>query len=160
MRKIIQILFLLPLFFYSCQYVEKKVPSEQELLQKQLKEINWKEVDEYPSIESCEEIQNKAQKKACFFEFITNTLQQRLGADSLDTSSMRDTIDIKVTVFPEALIKFEPQFSKDSLPYNKKRTDSLIQSKLIDFPKISPALKRGIPVKTQFTLPVIVKVQN
>jgi len=27
----------------------------------------------------------------------------------------------------------------------------------VDFPKVNPAIKRGIPVKTQFVLPVIIK---
>jgi len=30
---------------------------------------------------------------------------------------------------------------------------------LVDYPKINPAIKRGVPVKTQFTLPVILKVE-
>jgi hypothetical protein len=34
-----------------------------------------------------------------------------------------------------------------------------LKARLIDFPKINPALKRGIPVKSQFILPVILKVQ-
>jgi hypothetical protein len=30
---------------------------------------------------------------------------------------------------------------------------------LVDFPKVTPAIKHGIPVKTQFILPVILKVE-
>jgi hypothetical protein len=48
-------LFLVSLCF-SCQYFEKKVPNENELLEKQMKEINWNEVDEYPSVVDCEKL--------------------------------------------------------------------------------------------------------
>ena len=45
MKKIIQLLFLL-LAIQSCQYFEKQVPDEKELLEQELKKINWNEVDE------------------------------------------------------------------------------------------------------------------
>jgi hypothetical protein len=49
-------------------------------------------------------------------------------------------------------MKFEPQFSKDSVAYTIK-IDSILNARLVDFPKVNPAIKRGIPVKTQFILP-------
>ena len=66
-------LFLV-LFCFSCQYLEKKVPSEKELLDKQMKEINWTEVDEYPSIDDCEKLTDANQRKQCFFEFMANEI--------------------------------------------------------------------------------------
>ena len=63
MRKIILILLFLALLFNSCQYFDKQVPSEQDLLQKELKSINWKEVDEFPSVVDCDKIENKQRKE-------------------------------------------------------------------------------------------------
>ena len=48
-------------------------------------------------------------------------------------------------------------FRCDSLGYNLKEIDSIIQTKLTNFPPIEPASKRGVKVKTQFILPVIIK---
>jgi hypothetical protein len=70
-----------------------------------------------------------------------------------------DTIEVKVTVFPNAEVTFEPQFPRDSVAYDTIKIDSILKSKLVDFPKINPAIKRGIPVKTQFVLPVILKME-
>ena len=56
-------LFIVFIFFNSCQYFEKQVPSERELLQKELKSINWKEVDEYPSVADCEKVNDKKQRQ-------------------------------------------------------------------------------------------------
>lgn len=153
-------LFLVFLFFNSCQYFDKQVPSEKELLQKELKSINWKEVDEYPSVVDCEKIDNKAQRQKCFFEVLTQLIQDKLSVDTLSILYPElDTIEVRVTIFPNATLQFEPQFPKDSVAYDTIKIDSILKARLVDFPKINPAIKRGIPVKTQFILPVILKVE-
>jgi hypothetical protein len=152
-------LFLMSLCF-SCQYFEMKVPSEQELLEKQMKEINWNEVDEYPSVIDCESLTDKALREQCFFDFLTSTIQQKLAIDTLSTLFPElDTIEVKVTVLPNALLEFEPQFPKDSVAYDTIKIDSILRARLVNFPRINPAIKRGIPVKTQFVLPVIIKAE-
>ena len=156
MKKLLPILSLL--FLQSCQYFEKKVLNEKELLDKQLKEINWKEVDEYPSVIDCEKLTDVAQRKHCFFEFLTTTIQQKLAVDTLAILFPKlDTIEVKVTVFPNASMQFEPQFPKDSVAYDTIKIDSILRARLVGFPKVNPAIKRGIPVKTQFVLPVIIR---
>ncbi len=153
-------LFLVFIFFNSCQYFDKQIPSEKELLQKELKSINWKEVDEYPSVVDCEKIEDKKQRQQCFFEVLTQLIQEKLSVDTLSVLYPElDTIEVKVTVFPNATMQFEPQFPKDSVAYDKIKIDSILKVRLVDFPKINPAIKRGIPVKTQFILPVILKVE-
>lgn len=145
----------------SCQYFEKQIPSEQELLEKELKEINWKEVDQYPSIVDCEAITDAAQRKQCFFEVLSSTIQEKLSVDTLRILFPKlDTIEVKVTVNPDASMQFEPQFPKDTVAYDTIKIDSILKIKLVDFPKVNPAIKRGIPVKTQFILPVIIKTEK
>ena len=152
--------FLVFLLFNSCQYFEKQVPSEKELLQKELKAINWKEVDEYPSFADCDRLAKKTQRQQCFFEYLTELIQQKLSVDTLSILYPElDTIEVKVTVFPNAKMKFEPQFPKDSVAYDTIKIDSILNVRLVGFPKVNPAIKRGIPVKTQFILPVILKVE-
>ncbi len=152
--------FLVFIFFNSCQYFDKQVPSEKELLQKELKSINWKEVDEYPSVVDCDKIEDKKQRQQCFFEVLTQLIQEKLCNDTLAMLYPElDTIEVKVTVFPNATMKFEPQFPKDSVAYDKVKIDSILKARLVGFPKINPAIKRGLPVKTQFILPVILKVE-
>ena len=154
-------LFLFVLLLHSCQYFEKQIPSEKELLQKELKSINWKEVDEFPSVADCEKIAEKKLRQQCFFEKMAQLIQEKLDIDSLAVLYPQlDTIQVKVTVFPNATIKFAPQFPQDSVAYDTIKVDSILQARLIDFPKINPAIKRGVPVKTQFMLPVILKEKN
>ena len=136
------------------------MPSEQELLVKELNEINWKEVDEFPSLADCEKIEDKNQRSQCFFEILTQLIQEKLSVDTLSVLYPElDTIEVKVTVFPNSTMQFEPQFPKDSVAYDTIKIDSILKARLVNFPKVNPAIKRGIPVKTQFVLPVILKVE-
>ena len=154
-------LFLVLLFISSCQYFEKQVPSEKELLQKELKSINWKEVDEFPSVVDCEKVSDKKQRQQCFFEVMAQLIQEKLDIDTLSILYPElDTIEVKVTIFPNATMKFEPQFPKDSVAYDTIKIDSILHARLVDFPKVNPAIKRGVPVKTQFILPVIIKTKE
>lgn len=152
--------FLLLFLFNSCQYFDKQVPSEKELLQKELEAINWNEVDEYPSFVDCNKMESKEERQQCFFQYLTTLIQEKISIDTLSILYPElDTIEVKVTVFPNSKMKFEPQFPKDSVAYDTIKIDSILHARLIDFPKVSPAIKRGIPVKTQFILPVIIKVE-
>lgn len=158
--KKIAIVFLV-VFFSSCQYFEKQVPNEKELLEKELKAIDWNKVDQYPSTSYCDTLDNAEQRKQCFFEYLSSTIQQKLNVDTPFNKLYPeiDTIQVKVTVLPDATLEFEPQFSQDSLTYDKVKIDSILHARLVDLPQVNPAIKRGIPVKTQFILPVILKVE-
>jgi hypothetical protein len=156
-----QILVMLALALTSCSYFEKQVPNEQDLLQKELKAINWNQVDEYPSIAECDQLTDSKLRKQCFFEFLASTIQQKLSVDTLSILYPElDTIEVRVTVNPDASMQFEPQFPKDTVAYDTIKIDSILRVKLVDFPKVNPAIKRGIPVKTQFVLPVIIKTEK
>ena len=157
MKKIFLIALLFPLFFSYCK---SPIPSEDELLEDELKTINWKEVDEFPSVETCEKLEDETLQRNCFFEFITQTIQQKLNAGSLAVLYPNlDTIEVRVTVFPDSTLHFEPHFPTDSMAYDSGKIDSILHTRLADFPKVSPAIKRGIPVKSQFILPVILKTE-
>ena len=160
MKKTILTLFSTSVILSSCQFFEKQVPSEQDLLKKELLSINWKEVDEYPSVVSCDSIEDKIERQQCFFQCMTQLIQHKLSVDTLSVLYPDlDTVEVKVTVFPNSRLVFEPLFPKDSVTYDTAKIDSILKVRLVGFPKINPALKRGIPVKTQFILPVILKVE-
>lgn len=157
--KKIAVLFL-PMLLASCQYFDKQVPDENELLQQRLKEIDWKKVSSYPSLAECDVITDKQLKKECFFSAMTRLIQEKLDTDTIALLYPEiDTIEVKVTVFPDATLQFEPQILQDSVRYDVVKIDSIIKARLVDFPKIEPAQKEGVPVKSQFILPVILDVK-
>ncbi len=161
MKKLIQLFFLL-LIFNSCQYFEKQVPDEKELLKQELKKINWDEVDEFPSVLQCDTIKDAAIKKQCFFDYMAQTIQERIGIDTLRIEYPEiDTINVKITINTDSSLQFETQYTNDSIALaDKTKIDSILMSRLSDFPKVEPAIKRGVKVKTQFVLPVIIKMEK
>ncbi len=148
--------FILIIQFSSCQYFENQVPSVDRLYQKRITEINWNAVDTYPSVSDCENLKDKTQQKQCFFEFLSQTINEKLntGLQISKAKPKLDSLSIKVTILQDSTLQFEPQFIKDSISFNFSKIDSVLHARLIDFPKIIPATKHGIPVKCQFILPI------
>lgn len=156
-RKILLLLFSILFLLVSYWYLEKKIPSRQDLLQKELKNINWNEVDEFPSVDSCNTIDNKEDCQRCFFNYLIQIIREKLNVDTLSLIYPHmDTIRLKVTVFPDSKIQFD---SQDFGYQNQSKIDSILSNRLPDFPEIHPAIKRGIPVKTQFVLPIVLPVK-
>ena len=155
-------IFILFVSLVSCQYFEKEVPNEKELLEQELKKINWDEVDEFPSVLQCDTIKDAEIKRQCFFDYIAQTIQERIGIDTLRVEYPEiDTINVKITVNPDSSLQFETQYPNDSIALaDKTKIDSILTSRLSDFPKVEPAIKRGVKVKTQFVLPVIIKMEK
>jgi hypothetical protein len=153
LKKIIIILSLFSIV--SCQFFEqKKAPTANELLEQRLKEIDWKTLDQLPLVFGCENITDKNEQKKCFFYFFTKTVNQKINADTLaKLYPNRKVLIVKVSIFPNESIRFE-SIVNDSLSATKQKIDSILKLKLINFPSINPALKRGIPVKVQFVIPV------
>lgn len=157
MKKLLFYLFCL--VFSSCNFFEKEVPKEEELLDERLQQINWNEVTVYPSVSDCDSITDKTLAKTCFFDYLTKSVQERLSTDTLSVLYPEiDTIYLKVTVHPDTSVLFEPQFDNKS-DYNIQKIDSLIKLRLKNLPEIKPAQKEGILVKTEFILPVILKIE-
>lgn len=147
-------------FVSSCRYFDRQVPDEEALLEERLGQINWGEVSSYPSVPECDGIIDKELKKECFFEAMGRLVQERLDTDTIAILYPEiDTIELRVTIYPDASLNFETQFPNDSVGYNKSKIDSLLRARLTGFPKIEPAQKEGVPVTTQFVLPVILNVE-
>ena len=160
MKKLLLPFFLILLLCASCLFFERRVPNEEELLRKELGAINWNEVDEFPSVAACDTISEKTERQKCFFEYLTNVIQEKLSVDTLALLYPElDTMAVKVTVFPDSMMTFEPQIV-DSITQDTIMIDSIIKLRLTNFPKVNPAIKRGVPVKTQFVLPVIIQTNR
>ncbi|MBC7642352.1 MAG: hypothetical protein H7174_08440 [Flavobacterium sp.] len=139
------LIYLILIALTSCQFFEKK-QSENELLKTRLQEINWQKVDKFPSIEDCEVLSSEDLQKKCFFDFIAQTIREKLQYSNLVDSLKNDTLNIKVSISSNGKIDF--------LTNKDAKLDSIIKSSLIGFPKISPAIKQGMFVKTEFYLKI------
>ena len=150
----IQICFSLTFLTLISCVSDKKVPDPQELLRKELHTIDWTKVDEYPTVDACDSIIDKEENKLCFFSSVSSELKSKILQDTLVTQikGLKE-MNILVTITKDAEVSFECE-PGDSIRYNVRFLNTLIQNKHENFTPIHPALKRGIPVTTKFVLPI------
>lgn len=142
------------LLLYSCQYFEKDVPSKDELLNQEIKKIDWENVDEFPSLADCDSLSDKEARKKCFFELLTIDLEKKLSNDTIRKQFPSiDTLQLKVIVLPDYTVNFSAQNTTE----NTVKLDSIIKIKTSGLPIIEPAIKRGIKVKSEFMIPVVIR---
>lgn len=152
------IFLLLLLLATSCQFFETEKVSSDEIYKEEMQTIDWKEVDRYPSFSNCENSLEKPEQKDCFISTISSHLYQSISHEEMvAVHHIYDTIKVNFEISSNGKlsildVKMDTLLQKD-FPDLKKW---LLQS--IDSLKpLAPAYKRGIPVKTQFTLPVIIQ---
>lgn len=153
--KIVFLIFVMIMIFQSCQYFEKK-QSKEVLLKKELKSIDWNDVDEYPSIANCDILESKAQQRQCFFEYLKANVQKKLDSVLNNKASKKvDSLHIKISILTDSKVVYG--FNDADLEIKKKiNLDSIFLLETFQFKKLQPALKRGIPVKIQFEIPVLI----
>ena len=78
MPKLLTVLLLCGLA--SCTFFESKEKKTRELVQKELREIDWNDVDAYPIFEFCDETKSKLEQRKCFekglLEHFSKTLNE------------------------------------------------------------------------------------
>ena len=133
--------------------------TSQEILNEELQTFNWNEVDEYPTFSSCDPSLTKVERKACFEATLTAHITAQLSEEKIVvTKELNDTINITFLISEigelTVLEVKNTEWVKSQIP----EIDNLLKRSLEGLPKILPAFKRGQQVKTEFNLPVIIKV--
>lgn len=121
--------------------------------------VNFSSVDTFPSFKGCDAIIDKQQKSDCF----RNTIHLKIGEELAQHSfTIKDSID--EVVYVNLIINSEGLFILDSTQYSdniKKelpKLDSVLKLSIEKLPKVYPAIKRGIPVTTKYSLPIRIQL--
>ncbi|GAA0872458.1 hypothetical protein GCM10009117_16050 [Gangjinia marincola] len=134
----------------------RKVSSE-EILHEEKAGMDWDKVESYPAFKDCGETNDSAVNKRCFEEHLTRHVQTVLEKRKESIrASVNETAQLYLTVSKEGKTKVDSvnisAALKTKIPFLKE----LLLGSLDSLPQLQPALKRGIPVKTAFTLPVTI----
>lgn len=141
--------------FTSCDWITSKEAKTQKLVEDEMRSIDWNDVDQYPLFEGCDETASKVDQRLCF----ENALLQNLGMTVQDFQFRTDR-DIEFTINLEFFIDQSGQISVIEIEENSELDDQLpefrkvISMGLNQMPRPAPAIKRGIPVRTRFRLPL------
>ena len=153
-------IFLVFISMMSCDFFNKKKVYSEDLLENELEMFTWNDVDEYPSFASCDSTTGKENKKQCFENTLRDILNSNLSQYRIIVSeAVEDTVQLKITIDKDG--NFSINSIKSSLLTQQEipQLDSLLRRSLDSLPKIFPAIKRSQQVTTEFSLPVIIKIE-
>ncbi len=139
----------------SCDWLATPESKTQKLVEDELRGIDWNDVDQYPLFEGCDETASKSEQRSCF----ESTLMQNLGM-SLQEFRFTSKTDLQSTVHIDFLVE-----TTGEIQVVEMQNDSALQDQIPEFreilirslrnmPKPEPALKRGMPVRSRFRLPL------
>lgn len=142
----------------ACDWSAKREEKTQELVDQEIRAIDWEDVDQYPLFADCDELANKPEQKKCFMETLLRHFSKSLQeSDFVLEAEIKDTIFVDFRMEDTGAItliniKIDQQINQQ-LP----EFQSQIEKSLNSLPKIEPALKRGIPVSAKFRIPIVLQ---
>ncbi|MEY8019338.1 hypothetical protein AB8P51_00770 [Muriicola sp. SD30] len=148
-------LFCCLFLLLSCDWLATPESKTQKLVEDELRSLDWNDVDQYPLFEGCDETVSKPDQRICF----ENTLLQNL-AMHMEDFNFRAEKDIQTTVYIDFLVE-----KSGEIRVVEMENDAVLREQLPEFreiiirslrslPKPAPALKRGVPVRSRFRLPL------
>jgi hypothetical protein len=151
--------FLGFLMLMSCEYFNVKKTSSDAILKEELQTFNWNEVDEYPSFSECDSYITKQERKQCFENTLSSYIFRHLSKQNIIVSEeIDDTLKMKIEISDQGILKVLSIENSKIIQKQIPNIETLLIASFDSLPKVYPAIKRGQHVKTQFELPVIIKV--
>lgn len=145
----------------SCQWFNTEKISADTFYEEDLKTIDWEDVDHYPAFRDCESLSEKQAEKECFEQQIRTHVFTAISSKNLKThQDLDDTIWVGFTISNTGEIS-DVNISIDSLVQQQiPLLKSWLDESITNLPSMAPASKRGIPVITQFKLPIVLKTTD
>lgn len=154
MRKFVMLLVFCGLA--SCNSKDAHEKKTQALIEKQLGEIDWNAVDSYPLFEDCDENLTKTGQRECFEKELLKHCKKTLNEFEFILDPGVDPIVIVDFLVDKdgriAIIAIEKDSTIDK---QMPEFEEIIRLCLKRMPPLAPALKRAIPVKAKFRIPIV-----
>jgi len=117
--------------------------------------IDFKNVDAYPLLPECEQFSSRELQQNCFYRFFSKRIEVALSKQhiTLPNTIKIDTIKTTITINSTGVVSVKSIHLEDTVD-NKIIRDAITNS-INSLPKMKPAIKAGIPVTTEFVLPIV-----
>ena len=154
MRKVVVLACIC--LFTSCDWFTSKEEKTQELVQEEMQNINFNEVDRYPLFANCDEMVSKSAQKICFEKTLLMHFSKTLqDFDFVIETEINDTIYVDFMMDKAGAITVLGIEKNNNIDDEMPEFNGIIIQSLKSMPKIEPALKRGIPVNAKFRIPIV-----
>lgn len=138
----------------SCTFFENKTKH----VQKVDTIVDFNSVDAFPLFPDCNSIPSREKQQVCFQVQMAQHIYGSLKEYSLNAKdSLNDTVlvKLKVDILGKTSLSNVEISAKTKLLLPE--FDSILKLSVQSLPKLQPAIKRNMPVTTEFTLPIILK---
>lgn len=156
MIKQLFILLICSFLVLSCAYIEKntkRVP-----IQKIDTIVDFNTVDAYPLFPNCKDIPSREKQQICFQIEMSQHIYASLKEFQLSVKdSVHDTILVKLKIDTFGKTSVSNIKISDKTRELLPQFDSILRVGLLNLPTLQPAIKRAMPVTTEFTLPIVLK---
>ena len=144
--------------FVSCDYLSSQKYKNDEQI---MTELDYTTVDVSPSFKVCDSIIDKERKTSCFGSNMRREIFSSLSKHSITVkNSIDETIIVSIVIQSNRKVKLSAIKASDSLFREIPNLQKMIEKSIEDLPEIYPAIKRGIPVTTAYTIPIKIKLEN
>ncbi|MEP0214470.1 MAG: hypothetical protein ABJD66_14715 [Cellulophaga sp.] len=144
----------------SCDFFDSRAEKTQKIIEQEMGGIDWNAIDQFPLFEGCDELASKEVQKKCFEEMLLLHYSEILGDfEFVLDRKIKDTIRIDVLIDNKGLISIL-HIEQDSIVNSQiPGFNGIITRGIKSLPKLKPALKRGIPVKAKFRIPLVINTK-
>jgi len=156
MLKQLFIVFFYSLFLLSCSYFEN-ISKQKPILEVDTI-VDFNTVDAFPLFPNCKDIPSREKQRICFQLEMSQHIYASLKEIQINAKEViNDTVLVKLRID----ILGKTNLSAIQISVNTKelipKFDSILKVSLQNLPILQPAIKRDMPVTTEFTLPIILK---
>ena len=155
MNKYSIIVFVLTLT--SCQFTKYDKVNFDDVLEKEISNINWQEVDNYPSFQSCDSLYDSVDRVNCFYFELHNRI-----IDNLSLHNVVSNRKISDTMYVFFVINHFGKLDVLKVDVNNKIETGipnialLVKESVSQIDDVIPAYKRGQPVKIALEMPLLI----
>lgn len=156
MKKLIVLSILL--CFCSCDYFSFKKNKIEEKLDTN---VDYKAVDTSPSFDVCKDLIDKEKKTDCFRKTMHREIAKSLRDQNIKVKRpVNETIHVVITIPSKGKATLKSIKASDNLHKEIPDLKRMLEKSIADLPVIFPAIKRGITVTSEYTLPIRIKLES
>ena len=151
----ILLFFICGFFLVSCDFFQKKELSNDVVIDTV---IDFNSVDIFPLFPKCDSIPSQEKQKICSQIKLSQHIYASLVSVKITTSKkVSDTLLVTLNIDKAGKVSLSNIKASEFIQHQIQNLDSLIKVGIENLPTLKPAIKRGMPVATEFTLPIVVR---
>jgi len=142
----------------SCKEWETQKIDVNTYAAKEWQAIDSTEVDLYPTFPNCDTLSQPLAIRQCFENEVYAAFNTAFSTTQFITETeVSDTIWVQFVVDQKGAMCLDTLRMRDALRRDFPKIPELVITSLKSLPEPFPAVKRGIPVRTRFQLPIILE---